>query len=256
MPFFHHDPTDSIAATVRSYVKVTLARLNARANRPRQDCMTATTPKADGSSPASSESGKQQSFIGGAKLRRQQEGASGVAGALDASPRDQIREAWHADQEVGTVASGQKEEVDGPVLGSFCSPLLSSSQPGKASDVADSVLEESPAAEHQELLRAWWGRPKSIQSDDGSVVSGEEFRGRRRQRLWEGMAEGAPRRHQKKRSQPRQASPARDYAASPSTSGSGPGREAWYTSSARLAAGQETVASTPATSSGTIAAIP
>ncbi|KAK0362998.1 hypothetical protein LTR02_011265 [Friedmanniomyces endolithicus] len=243
MPFFRPNPTKSTSASIRSYVKVRLTRLGARVNRSRHGRMTATGPIAD--------TDAIPSFIGGAPLRRQQAGESEAGRASSPASRDQAQEAWHADVEIDADASGNTEEITGPSLASLTLPLSSPSPPqsDKAGEVADSI----GGAEYQELLSAWWGRPKSILSDDGSVVSGEEFRGRRRQAWWDGMGKAAPRR-QKKRSHARKASPYRG-AASQQANGNGVSQEAWDASSTRLD-GPETVTSTPATSSETIAAIP
>ncbi|KAK1061453.1 hypothetical protein LTR12_005978 [Friedmanniomyces endolithicus] len=213
MPFFRPNPTKSTSASIRSYVKVRLTRLGARVERSRHGRITATGPIAD--------TDAIPSFIGGG-LRCQQAGESEAGRASSPASRDQAREAWHADLEVDADASGNTEEMTGPLPASHILPLSSPSSPqsDKAGEVADSI----GGAEFQELLSAWWGRPKSILSDDGSVVSGEEFRGRRRQAWWDGMGKAAPRR-QKKRSQARKASPYRG-AASQQANGKGVSQEA------------------------------
>ncbi|KAK0316383.1 hypothetical protein LTR01_000131 [Friedmanniomyces endolithicus] len=242
MPFFHPNPTKSTSASIRTYVKVRLTRLGARINRSRHGRVTATRSVADTDAIPS---------IGGTWLRRQQAGESEAGRVSSPASRDQAQEAWHAGLEVDADASGNTEEVNGLLLASTLPlPSLSSPQSDEAGEDADSMV----GAEHQELLSAWWGRPKSIPSDDGSVVSGEELRGRRRQAWWDGMGERAPRRQNKKRSQARKASPYRG-AASQQVNGNGVTQEAWYASSTRLD-GPETVTSTPATSSETITAIP
>ncbi|KAK0288744.1 hypothetical protein LTR91_020316 [Friedmanniomyces endolithicus] len=216
MPFFHPNPTKSTSASIRTYVKVRLTRLGARINRSRHGRVTATRSVADTDAIPS---------IGGTWLRRQQAGESEAGRVSSPASRDQAQEAWHAGLEVDADASGNTEEVNGLLLASTLPlPSLSSPQSDEAGEDADSMV----GAEHHELLSAWWGRPKSIPSDDGSV--------------------------NKKRSQARKASPYRG-AASQQVNGNGVTQEAWYASSTRLD-GPETVTSTPATSSETITAIP
>ncbi|KAK0937271.1 hypothetical protein LTR29_011189 [Friedmanniomyces endolithicus] len=168
----------------------------------------------------------------GARINRSRHGrVTATRSVADTDAIPSIGGAWLRRQQAGESEAGRV------------------SSPASRED-ADSMV----GAEHQELLSAWWGRPKSIPSDDGSVVSGEELRGRRRQAWWDGMGERAPRRQNKKRSQARKASPYRG-AASQQVNGNGVTQEAWYASSTRLD-GPETVTSTPATSSETITAIP
>ncbi|KAK3116303.1 hypothetical protein LTR53_003493 [Teratosphaeriaceae sp. CCFEE 6253] len=179
------------------------ARLSAHLEHMRRHVKAATTSKLDDSrSPSSIKASRlgvldpsPSGFVGGASLRELLTSSGGAGSSSNSSARDQTPKTLRVDSVVdgGAWWTGLADEI----IASASNPP---SESGVEQDEADGIAEFGELAE---LLSAWHMRPKSIHSDtDEEVSSGEEFRGRRRERWWADMSADAPRRV-RQRTQPR-----------------------------------------------------
>ncbi|KAK3073232.1 hypothetical protein LTR53_005379 [Teratosphaeriaceae sp. CCFEE 6253] len=166
------------------------ARLSAHLKHMRRHVKAATTSKLDDSrSPSSTKASRlgvldpsASGSVGGVSLKELLTSSGGAGSSSNSSTRDQPPKTLRVDS---VVDGGLADET-----------VASASSPPSESDVeqdeADGIAEFGELAE---LLSAWHMRPKSIHSDtDEEVSSGEEFRGRRRERWWADMSADAPRR--------------------------------------------------------------